>query len=313
VRIQAFIGLVLLAACTPAVAGQTPAANELQPYLTVTPSATQTVPAQAGGSAGTPLPSPTPFTYTVSAGDTLSQIAQKFSVSLDALLTANPNVDPNAMAVGAVLKIPSNPQHPGGEASPTPVPIDIEQAACHPTSDRALWCFVLLHNDSGATIEDVTASVTLLDANGQSITSQTGTLPLNIVQQGRSLPLAVFFAPDVRMDARPQVQILTAIGLLPGDQRYLPAAIGNTLVSVDWSGLTAQVAGQVTLPPDSKPAGVVWVAAVAYDAAGQVIGLRRWESNAGLSPGGSLPFSFMISSVAGKIARADFAVEARPQ
>jgi len=51
---------------------------------------------------------------------------------------------------------------------------------------------------------------------------------------------------------------------------------------------------------------------VAYDESGNVIGVRRWESTAGLPAGGGLPFAFMVSSVAGKIARVEFAVEARP-
>jgi len=51
---------------------------------------------------------------------------------------------------------------------------------------------------------------------------------------------------------------------------------------------------------------------VAYDAAGEVAGLRRWETNGSLAPGGSLPFSFMVSSVAGKIQMVEFAVEAKP-
>ncbi len=108
------------------------------------------------------------------------------------------------------------------------------------------------------------------------------------------------------------MQILTAIRLLPGDERYLPATIRNSLAEVDWSGFNAQLNGQVYLPPGSKPANEVWVVAVAYDAAGNVVGLRRWESSAGIQPGGSIPFAFMVSSVAGSIERVDFAVEARP-
>jgi hypothetical protein len=54
------------------------------------------------------------------------------------------------------------------------------------------------------------------------------------------------------------------------------------------------------------------VAATAYDDAGRVVGVRRWESNTMLNAGASLPFEFMISSIGGKIARVEFAVEARP-
>ncbi len=313
VRAQALVVLVWLAACAPQPATATPQPKDLRPYLTTTASAT--VPASLGvlGAAETALPSPTPFQYTVSAGDTLSQIAEKFNVSLDAVLAANPGVDPNAMSVGSVIKIPGGQQNISGESTPTPVPLPVDQVACHATSDRGAWCFVLMRNDTTDTVENVTARITLLDAAGKSIAGQTALLPLDILAPGQSLPLSAYFPPEVPLDVSPQVQILTGDRLLPGDQRYLPASIGSTLVTVDWSGLNAQVHGVIALPGDSKPAGEIWVAAVAYDEAGGVISVRRWESNAGLAPGASLPFSFSISALAGKIERVDFAVEARPQ
>jgi hypothetical protein len=175
-----------------------------------------------------------------------------------------------------------------------------------------LWCFVLIHNDGSEFIEDVTAQMTLMGSDGKAVASQTALLPLDIVPPGQSLPLSAFFRPNVPADVEPQVQILTAIRLLPGDPRYLPAVIQNSLVQVAWSGLSAQVTGEVFLPATSTGASTVWVAAIAYDGAGKVVGVRRWESNTGSEAGAHLPFAFMISSVASKIERVEFAVEARP-
>jgi len=260
----------------------------------------------------TPLPSPTPFIYTVKSGDTLSQIAEQFHISLDALMAANPDVNPSGMSIGQVLKIPSSPQNPTGEGTPTPVPFPVQRVACHPTADGGLWCFVLVRNDFSNFMENVTAQITLVDAEGATIASQAALPLLNILPPQQSMPLTVFFTPEVPPSATPRVQILTAIRLLPGDERYLPAAIQNSLVQVEWDGLSARVNGQVLLPASSKPARLVWVAAVAYDAAGAVVGVRRWESSSGLAAGGSLPFSFVLSSVGGRISRVEFAVEARP-
>ncbi len=306
------ICILIMAACVPQGTGATTAPKELRPYQTITPSASPATPPGLVVTLETPMPSPTPFVYKVKSGDTLSQIAEKFNVSLDALLEVNPQIDPNGMSVGATLKIPSSPQNTTGEATPTPVPFPVEQIACHPTVDRSLWCFVLVHNDTPDLMENITAQVTLLDAKGQSLASQMALLPLDILPPNESLPLSVFFAPEVPSDAKPQVQILTAMRLLPGDERYLPATVQNSLVQVDWSGLSAQVNGQVHLPTDSKPASEVWVAAVVYDGAGDVVGLRRWELPSGMQPGTSLPFSFLVSSIAGQIERVDFSVEARP-
>jgi len=240
----------------------------------------------------------------------MSHIAEKFGISLDDLLAANPEISSNAMSVGTTLKIPSDPSNPSGEPTPTPAPFTIQQIECHPTADGGMWCFVLAHNDFPDFIENVSAQVSLVDANGKVLGSQTALLPLNILPPNTSLPLAVYF-PNVPTDAKPQVQILTAIKLLPNDARYLPATINNTLVQVNASGRSAQVSGQVLLHGD-KAASQVWVTGTAYDEAGGVVGVRRWESKAGMSADGSLPFEFMLSSVGGKIAHVEFAVEARP-
>lgn len=307
-HLSAFI--LFLNACAPQPADSTPQAVDLIPFATSTQSPLQTpeglVPLT------TPLPSPTPFTYTVQTGDTMSQVAEKFGVSLDDLQAANPEVSANAMSVGQVIKIPSNPDNPSGEPTPTPAPFTVEQIECYPTTDKGMWCFVLVHNDFVEFIENVSAQVTLVDSNNTTISTQTAFLSLNILPPNTSLPLAVFFPPDIPFNAKPHVQVLTAIRLLPNDERYLPAMINNMLVQVNAEGHSAQVSGAVLSQSQTSAANQVWVVATAYDEAGRVVGIRRWESNARLPAGGSLLFNFMISSVGGRIARVEFAVEARP-
>ena len=298
-------------ACTPERTPSTPLTADLTPFLTSTPSPTQT-PELLIVVQKTPLPSPTPFTYTIQQGDTISSIALKFGVSMGDLQAANPEISPNAMSVGQVMDIPSSPANPSGEPTPTPAAFTLQQIECYPTADQGMWCFVLVHNDFPDLVENVSAQVTLLDGNNTVLASQTALLPLNILPPNTSLPLTVFFPPEVSSDAKPQVQVLTAIRLLPNDERYLPATIHNTLVQVDAAGRSARVNGQVLLPADAKPATQVWVTGTVYDNTGRVVGARRWESNAGLAPGGSLPFEFMVSSLGGQIERVEFAVEARP-
>ncbi len=298
--------ILFASACNANSSGANSEPINITPYLTTTPSAPAAQPDGLVVSVTTPFPSPTPFIYTVKSGDTLGQLAQKFNVSLSALMAANPNVDPNSMSVGQTLKIPS--QSSTSASTPTPVPFPVKQIACYPTADRGMWCFVLINNNSSNPIEDVTAQITLLDANGKSIASQTATLPLDILAPNSSMPLTTYFAPDIPLNAKPQVQILTAIQIQPNDPRYLPATLQNTSFKVDSSGLTAQVNGQVVSSGNAK---LIWVMATAYDESGNIIGVRRWESASALSAGSSLPFSFMVSSIAGSISRVEFAVEAR--
>ncbi len=306
--------LFLLAACAPQQARPTSPVVDLIPFATSTRNPLPRTMHTPDGlvTAERPLPSPTPFTYVVQTSDTISSIALKFGVSMDDLRAANPEISPNAMSVGQVLNIPSNPDNPSGEPTPTPAPFTIQQIECYPTADKGMWCFVLVHNDFPEFMENVSAQVTLVDANNATLASQTALLPLNILPPETSLPLAVFFPPEMPLDAKPQVQVLTAIRLLSDDERYLPATINNTLVQVNADGRSARVSGQVLLPSQAGAASQVWVAGTAYDDAGRVVGVRRWESSAGLSPGGSLPFEFMVSSIGGMIARVEFAVEARP-
>lgn len=312
----AFLFGLLLAACAPASPLPTTPSVALTPFLTSTPGQKS-----EAGAMQTPLdivtpdvalPSPTPFTYTVQRGDTIGGIALKFGVSMDDLQAANPEISPNAMSVGQVLKIPSNPENPSGEPTPTAVPFTVRQIGCYPTADQGMWCFVLIHNDFSDFMENVSAQVTLVDANQAVLASQTALLPLNILPPDTLLPLITFFSPPVPRDARPQIQILTAIRLLPDDQRYLPATVNNTLVQVDEEGRSARVSGQVLLPTEAKAAKQIWVAGTAYDETGRVVGVRRWETDKGLAPGGNLPFEFRLSSLAGKITQVEFAVEARP-
>ena len=303
----------LLTACAPQTVEQTPTPPEtLQPYFTRTPSVTPEEPAGLVETFETPLPTPTPFVYEVQSGDTLSGIAFKFGISLDELVAANPDVSPNSMSIGTKLNVPSNPANPPSASTSTPVPAAVKQIECYPTADRGMWCFVLVHNDTQSVIENLSAQVTLEDANGDAVGSSPALSPLNILSPDASLPLTVFFPPDVPVDAHPQVQLLTGIHLQPDDARYLPVTLHNTLAQIDGSGRNALVSGTVRLPEDVQPAKLVWVAAVAYDEFDRVVGVRRWESTAGIAPGSGLEFAFEVSSLAGRIERVEFVVEARP-
>ena len=251
--------VLLLTSCAPATLE--PSSAALTPYLTLTPSPTA-APISQGEAADTPLPSPTPFTYTIQAGDTMGELAQKFGVPLDALIAANPSISPNAMPIGATLRIPADENNPTGEATPTPVPFAITQVQCYPTLDGGMWCFALARNDSADALENLSARLSLLSADGTVAAAQVAIPPLNVLPPHASLPLTVFFPPPVPADASPRAQ-------------------------------------------------TVWVVAVAYDAAGRVVGFRRWDGG-GLQPGGSLPFDLTVASLGSRVTRVELFIEARP-
>jgi hypothetical protein len=63
------------------------------------------------------------------------------------------------------------------------------------------------------------------------------------------------------------------------------------------------VSGRVNI--ESGNAATIWVLAVAYDDAGNVIGVRRWESET------ETEFSFLVYSLGPEIADVDLLVEVR--
>ena len=303
-------GLVLLfslAACGQKPSEATPTLPTLAASQTAAPSQT---PSLIPTLTQLFLPTPTTYTYTVVQGDTFSSIAARTGVSLEALVAANPGVSPTALSVGTKLVIPSGNVVPG-EASPTPAALPVRQVHCWPERTGGVWCLALVQNDYAETLENVSAQFVLLDPQGQELASQIAYGLLDILPGGASMPLAAHFAAPVQAEAAARVQVVTAIWLLPGDTRYLPVSLENTLVRVEGTGLTADLTGQAGLT-GTGTANTLWVLASAYDDAGNVIGVRRWVSTSALTASAPVSFDFPISSVGPGIARVEFLAEARP-
>lgn len=300
---------LLLSACASGGPGSTPStqAVELEPFRTATASLTPTVvPVLTQALPATP----TPFIYVVVQGDTLSTIAERLGVSLEALLAANPGVQPSALPLGERLTIPGGNELPG-VPTPTPAPLEVSQVRCWSEAAGGLWCFGLLTNSYPQTVENLSARISLLDPGGMELASQTAYGLLDILAPGASMPLAAHFPPPVELQAEPRLQLLTALRLLPGDTRYLPILLENTLVELASGGRAAQVSGQAVLIGEQQ-AQTVWVLAVAYDQAGSVVGMRRFEASTPLTAQSPLHFSFLVASQGGVIDRVEFLAEARP-
>jgi murein DD-endopeptidase MepM/ murein hydrolase activator NlpD len=302
--------LLVLTACGRAASDGEPTQGTDEgpaPYRTASPSLTPSVlPALTQVF----RPTSTPLIYTVVTGDTLGAIAQRFGITLAALMAANPNVTPTALSVGTTLVIPAGDQA-SGEPTPTPAPLPVLQARCWPEASGGLWCFALLRNEYSEVLENLSAQFTLLAPGGGELASQTAFGMLDILPPGEAMPLAAHFPGPLDAGAQPRVQLLTSIRLLPGDTRYLPVLLENTLVDVAHSGRTAQVSGRVVLT-GSGSAATLWVLATAYDSAGDVVGVRRWESPSTLTAAQPAAFDFLVSSLGPAIASVTFLAEARP-
>ncbi len=303
-----FLALCLIAGCGSQPVSPLPVLPfPLLPYptRTVVHNPTSTLPATV-----TPPPSPTPNLHVIVAGDTLSTIAQRFGVSLETLLAANPGIEPTQLSVGQVLTIPSASWSGIPEDLSTPVPADLGPVSCYSTAG-GLTCFAPVHNPNTGALENVKVQITLFGADGQPVESQDAILPLNILQPGETLPASVYFpGSSPARSALSQLKMSSLIST--GDQRYVSARIEDLFVGIDWDGRSAQVRGQVSLAEGNPPAGLVWLVAVAYDSGGQIVGFRRWDWKGSIAPDASLPFAMVVYSHGPAIDHLEMLIEARP-
>jgi hypothetical protein len=242
-------------------------------------------------------------------------IALRHGIELETLLTANPTVDPAFLSVGTELKIPASVATPdAAQSTPTPVPAEVRPPDCYPVADGGLWCFLLVANPHVQALENLSAQILVSGYAGGEIASQTAFPPLNLLPPQSAMPLAAYFPPPVPEDFQPHGQLLTALLLPAEDPRYAPAGVEDLEVEIQ-DGILAQVSGSVRLEEGSQPLLLLWVAAVAYDAAGRVVGLRKWD--AGLDPAGGEnsperhPFELTVYSLGPAIDRVELLVEAQ--
>jgi murein DD-endopeptidase MepM/ murein hydrolase activator NlpD len=252
-------------------------------------------------------PSPTPYIYVVVKNDTFFSIAAHFNISLQALEAANSDVDPRFLIPGTQLLIPFGDQISLATAFPTltPVAAQAEAPRCYSTAVGELWCFLLVVNESDQAMENLSGVVQFVSAGGDLLANIEAVTPLDILPAGAQMPLVAFLAKPPADWQSAQGQILTGFWLPDGDAHYLEVGAVDFDWTPDTDGIAARVQGLAHLNGDTK-AQSVWVLAVAYDASGQVVGVRRWES------AGDLTFDFWVYSLGPAINDVQVLVEARP-
>lgn len=279
----------------------------ITPYLTAT--AVHSVDTQDASAEESSLPSasPTPLAHIVVANDTLLGIAQRYGVSLDALLAANPGVNPSFLSLGMEILVPQGQDGAAAVlATPTALPLDASEVDCYATAAGELWCFFLVENQQGESVENMAASIQLFSSAGEVLDSAEATAPLNILQTGASLPLVAYWREAPTGWAHAEAELLSAYRLSDQEGRFLPVELTNVDIDISPTGLSAHLRAGLE-PVLGVDASVVWVLALAYDAEGQVLGLRRWEGS-----GEDAQIDFWVYSLGGFIEWVDLLVEARP-
>ncbi|MBC7325206.1 MAG: LysM peptidoglycan-binding domain-containing protein [Moorella sp. (in: Bacteria)] len=101
-----------------------------------------------------PCPAGT-FPYAVQAGDTYWLLAQRFNTTIEAIMAANPGVDPNNLQIGQVICIPRF-----GPPPPRPCPPGLKPYTIQPGD--TLW---EIARHYGTTVENILSYNPGLDPN----------------------------------------------------------------------------------------------------------------------------------------------------
>ncbi len=311
---------VILSSCSPKVVEETATATPegtLRPYLVARATVTVTLTSTPKATA-TPLPTatPTPITYKVGKDDDMFGVALRFGVSLAALKTANPTVNPRAMSVGTILIIPVTPIPPGAPSliapTPTPALITTWTPVCYPSGDGGLWCYLLVKNNQSTGLENLEGQIVLSTGDPASQVAIPVQSPLDILPAGEAFPLVAFFPNHPAGGFTVLGQITSMLPQPVDDGRYLPVSLDSqqTILANDLK--SALVAGSISLGQGHPAAGQVWLLATAYARNGQVAGVRRWSALSQLVGGAKLTFNFTVYSQGPEIDHVILQTEARP-
>lgn len=269
-------------------------------------------------SSPTITPTTTPVYYNVRENDDMFGIALRYGISLEALKTANPTVNPYFMGIGTVLLIPITPQA-GASATPTRMLSPTATALyskqhdpiCYPDGLEGLYCFILIENNNLTPVENVGGILTLQDNNSGQNIQVSGIMPLNLLPAESAVPIVVYIPAPVPEDYDLFFVVDTFFPVKVDDTRYITLSINQVKYQFSENQRIAQVTGLITNPDELRPASLVWILAVAYNDQGEVVGVRRWESQSELKPNETRNFSLTVYSMDEEIERIELIVEAQ--
>jgi LysM repeat protein len=132
-------------------------------------------------SEGAPVRPSGASTYTIQSGDTLSGIADRFGVTLEELLEANPGIDPRALVAGDTIQLPTTPEGTPPEEQEPPPPEDTPVP--------------------GPTSTPVPAPTSTPSSLGQSYVVQSGDIPETIAAEF-GIPTEELLAANPGLDPR---------------------------------------------------------------------------------------------------------------
>jgi len=316
------LAVVLLSSCVQATPqlDVTPTRTRdgtLRPYPSDTPSATALPTDYVSPTpSATITPTATQVYYEVREGDDMYGIAFGYGISPQAIMTANPTVNPRMMGPGTTLLIPITPV-PGATATatlaltPTATPpyAALHTPDCYHDAVDGLWCFVLLENNECSALENVSAEVAV--KMGEDVRTAIAMMPLNLLPAGVSLPLVVYFEGPIPEEFSVSAEVDFLLPVMPDDQRYLDVELVDPVVTISDDGSRADISGTAVISEEGSGARYLWINATAFDRDGKVVTSRRWEGDSAFSAGEQVGFELTLYSLGGVIDRVELLAEAQ--
>ena len=242
----------------------------------------------------TPPPTPTPLIHVIVAGDNLWDLSRNYGINVSALQEVNAILNPRRLQLGQEIVIPP-PEPEEDQLIPTPTPLAyaIRGLTFHKTSAGSLWCLGEVWNTSGATLEEVQLQVVLLDETAHSVATGQGVPALDTITPDQRVPFALLFRDPPQSFSHYQAHPLRGTAALPGAHGYTHLAVIENEGRVQDHHFVVE--GQVR--NTGTIAATAWLVATAYDAQGNVIGLRSHRLLSPLAPGSQSPFTITLLPV----------------
>ncbi len=276
-----WIPVLLLSACNVFSGNQAAPQSLLTPYVTQT-SAGVIVPTETAVPQPTPEPTltPTPFVHVLAANETISSLALMYGLEVDDILAINPEITPKALSVGTQILIPyagtaADAGEGGISAISEPLALTLSMPTCAQTAEGGLWCLAQVSNPLPGSATGITVTFTLKNGSGETLSEQAVPTLLNLLAPAESLPVAAYFSADVPADYSVEAALKTALPMDQTNPGYAPLEI--KVNSIDPAGRSARVSAVIPVQAADNGVGSIWVALIAYDADGRIVGVRRLE------------------------------------
>lgn len=307
-----FIAGLLLSGCGRLITQPTPTVVTIvQDAPTMTPDATSTPVPWTPAPTATPTPTPTPIIYIVQAGDNLLGIARQYGVTVEALQEANAITDPRLLQIGQELVIPREEGLTSQPTpTPTPLPFQIANVGCYETPVGSLWCLGEVINNTGASIEQVQVAVFLYNAEGDMVATGSTFTEFDIIPNESKMPFALLFAEPPSDFSHHQVVALSGVTVAHWGRNYMDLTIESDHGEASGERVYV-VTGQVR-NTGQHDAEQIRIVVAAYDAEGQVVGVRRGSPETQTLGVGELsPFRVSLSPLGGQVVTYTVQVQGR--